>query len=77
MHAMEEILDTEDLTNTSNETKRRQRVNATSVRPGTPAKTSTITLTREQKEFCKSSGLSEESYLKTLKGMSGPSKEIE
>ena len=77
MRDMEDILDEQDMTNNDAESKRRQRVNATSVRPGTPAKSTTITLTKEQKEFCKNSGLSEESYLKTLKGMSGHSKEIE
>jgi len=77
MNAMEEILDEQDMTNNDAESKRRARVNATSVRPGTPAKTQTITLTKEQKEFCKSAGLSEESYLKTLKGMNNRQVEVE
>ena len=77
MHAMEEILEKDSDGEESAEAKRRARVNATSVRPGTPAKTQTIALTREQKEFCKNSGISEDKYLQTLKSMSNRSSEIE
>jgi len=73
MHAMEEILESKG----DGESRRRARVNATSLRPGTPAKSTTITLSKEQKEFCKSHEISEESYLKTLKAMDTRSMEVE
>src|SRR3990167_3682313 len=77
MRDMEDELDLKETEDLTAEGKRRLRVNATSLRPGTPAKSTTITLTREQKEFCKSSGISEDSYLKTLKSMAGNSKEMD
>ena len=77
MHALEEELDKDGENIATNEQRRRARVNATSVRPGTPSKTQTITLSKEQKEFCKSSGISEEKYLQTLKTMSNHSSEVE
>lgn len=77
MRDMEDILETKEDVNQSQEAARRARVSAASVRPGTPAKSEVKTLTREQKEFCKNSGLKEETYLRTLNGMSTREKELE
>lgn len=77
MRDMEDIKNATESAEEDAEAIRRNRANAGSLRPGTPSKSKTITLTKEQKEFCKNAGLSEESYLKTLTGMGNREKEID
>lgn len=77
MRDMEDIMDSKETAENSQESVRRARVSATSVKAGVPSKSEVKTLTKEQKEFCKSSGLKEEIYLKTLNGMAGNQKEMD
>ena len=59
------------------EVERRARASGASLRPGSPAKSETTVLSKEQKEFCKQHGVAEEAYLKTLKSISNRSSETE
>ena len=77
MRDMEDEMDENHKEGSDKEAARRARASATSLRPGTPARTETITLTKEQKEFCKASGLNETAYLNTLKSMNNRSVEVE
>ena len=76
MRDMEDTIESES-PEPSQEDRRRLRANASSLRPGTPAKSQEVVLTREQKEFCKTAGMDEKIYLQTLKQMAGRSKELE